>query len=151
MLPCCHTNILLPQSLVAASFEVLPQGLDIDNVLFPALMERHPTGPVGCFPRRRSQGEANNVLHRGGRKRLLPGLRALSRVSPSTPSAMNRACNRHTTGFDLPDRRMTSAVPQLSSVARDSRTTTSCPSWDASGVAVIHCGTAKLQLTCRPD
>ena len=48
----------------------------------------------------------------------LPGLRVLSRASPSTPSAMNRACHRHTTGFDLPDRRMISAVPQPSAVAR---------------------------------
>jgi hypothetical protein len=38
-------------------------------------------------------------------------MRVLSRVSPSMPSAMNRACHRHTTGFDLPDRRMISAVP----------------------------------------
>jgi hypothetical protein len=29
-----------------------------------------------------------------------------------------RACHRHTTGFDLPDRRMISAVPQPSAVAR---------------------------------
>jgi hypothetical protein len=29
----------------------------------------------------------------------LPGVRVLSRVSPSTPSAMNRACHLHTTGF----------------------------------------------------
>ena len=50
--------------------------------------------------------------------RSLPSLRVLSRVSPSTPSAMNRACHRHTTGFDLPDRRMISAVPQPSAVAR---------------------------------
>jgi hypothetical protein len=26
---------------------------------------------------------------------------------------MNRACHLHTTGFDLPDRRIISAVPQL--------------------------------------
>jgi hypothetical protein len=31
---------------------------------------------------------------------------------------MNRACHRHTTGFDLPDRRMISAVPQPAAVAR---------------------------------
>ena len=42
----------------------------------------------------------------------------LSRVSPSTPSAMNRACHLDTTGFDLPDRRIISAVPQPSAVAR---------------------------------
>src|SRR5713101_1426140 len=47
----------------------------------------------------------------------LPGLRVLSRVSPATPSAMNRACQRHTTGLALPDRRMISAVPQPSAVA----------------------------------
>jgi hypothetical protein len=49
----------------------------------------------------------------------LPGLRVLSRVSPSTPSAMKRACQRHTTGLALPDRRMISDVPQPSAVARD--------------------------------
>jgi hypothetical protein len=48
----------------------------------------------------------------------LPGLRVLSRVNPATPSAMNRACQRHTTGFDLPERRMISEVPQRSAVAR---------------------------------
>ena len=47
-----------------------------------------------------------------------PGLRVLSRVSPSTPSAMKRACQRHTTGLALPDRRMISDVPQPSAVAR---------------------------------
>jgi hypothetical protein len=31
---------------------------------------------------------------------------------------MNRACHLHTTGFDLPERRMISAVPQPSAVAR---------------------------------
>jgi hypothetical protein len=31
---------------------------------------------------------------------------------------MNRACHLHTTGFDLPDRRIISAVPQPSAVAR---------------------------------
>src|SRR6516225_4126363 len=48
----------------------------------------------------------------------LPGLRVLSRVSPSTPSAMNRSCQRQTTGLALPDRRMISVVPQPSAVAR---------------------------------
>src|SRR5262245_8532430 len=48
----------------------------------------------------------------------LPGLRVLSRSNPSTPSAMNRCCHRHTTGFALPDRRMISVVPQPSAVAR---------------------------------
>jgi hypothetical protein len=31
---------------------------------------------------------------------------------------MKRACHAHTTGFDLPDRRMISVVPQPSAVAR---------------------------------
>jgi hypothetical protein len=48
----------------------------------------------------------------------LPDLRVLSRVSPSTPSVMKRACHLHTAGFDRPDRRMISAVLQPSAVAR---------------------------------
>jgi hypothetical protein len=31
---------------------------------------------------------------------------------------MKRACHLHTTGFDLPERRMISAVPQPSALAR---------------------------------
>ena len=48
----------------------------------------------------------------------LPGLRVLSCRSPSTPSCLKRSCQRQTTGFDFPDRRITSKVPQLSAVAR---------------------------------
>ena len=44
--------------------------------------------------------------------------RVLSRRSPSTPSLMNRACQRQTQGFDLPVRRMIPAVPKPSAVAR---------------------------------
>ena len=44
--------------------------------------------------------------------------RVLSRRSPSTPSVMNRSCQRQTLGFDLPLRRMISAVPRPSAVAR---------------------------------
>jgi hypothetical protein len=44
----------------------------------------------------------------------------LARVNPSTPSAINRACEAQaqTTGFALPDRRMISVVPQPSALAR---------------------------------
>jgi hypothetical protein len=48
----------------------------------------------------------------------LPGMRVLSRVSPATPSGIKRACHVHTTGFDLSERRMISAVPQPAAVAR---------------------------------
>lgn len=48
----------------------------------------------------------------------VPGGRVLSRSRPSTPSAMNRACQRPTQGLLLPVRRMISAVPQPSAVAR---------------------------------
>jgi hypothetical protein len=58
------------------------------------------------------------------RLRQHPGLRVLSRTSPSTPSAMNRACHHHTTGFDLPDRRMISAVVSFVSVTQQFNTTT---------------------------
>src|SRR5512133_945001 len=44
--------------------------------------------------------------------------RVLSRRSPSTPSVMNRSCQRQTLGFDLPLRRMISDVPRPSAVAR---------------------------------
>ena len=44
--------------------------------------------------------------------------RVLSRRRPSTPSVMNRACQRQTQGLDLPVRRMISAVPKPSAVAR---------------------------------
>src|SRR6476619_6989828 len=47
-----------------------------------------------------------------------PGLRVLSRVRPSTPSAAKRSCHRHTHGFDLPVARMIAIVPRPSAVAR---------------------------------
>jgi hypothetical protein len=42
---------------------------------------------------------------------LRPGGRVLSRSKPSTPEAANRACHRHTVGFDWPVRRAISIVP----------------------------------------
>ncbi len=44
--------------------------------------------------------------------------RVLSRRSPSTPSAMNRSCQRQTHGLDTPTRRMIAFVPSPSAVAR---------------------------------
>jgi hypothetical protein len=52
--------------------------------------------------------------------------RVLSCSRPSTPSLMNRSCQRHTHGFDTPARRITSAVPQLSAVARMIRARQTC-------------------------
>ena len=45
---------------------------------------------------------------------------------PSTPSVMNRSCQRQTLGFDTPARRMTAAVPQPSPVARMIRARQTC-------------------------
>ena len=84
----------------------------------PGRLGQHPAGPVGCFSRRRPERQIDHPLHGAGGSGGLPGLRVLSRGSPSTPSAMKRACHVHTTGFDLPERRMISAVPQPSAVAR---------------------------------
>lgn len=81
-------------------------------------LRQHPVGPVGCLSRRRSEGRSTTFRTVPVGRGCLPGLRVLSRVSPSTPSAMNRACHRHTTGLDLPERRMISAVPQPSAAAR---------------------------------
>src|SRR5271167_4033855 len=58
----------------------------------------------------------------GGR----PGFRVLSCSRPATPSRMNRSCQRHTQGFETPARRMISAVPQPSPVARMIRTRHTC-------------------------
>jgi hypothetical protein len=76
----------------------------------------------------------------------LPGLRVLSRASPATPSAMNHACHRHTTGFDLPDRCMISAVPQPSAVARRF-----WPAKYASAGAAIGDNRLKLTAISRAD
>jgi hypothetical protein len=75
----------------------------------------HPTGPVGGFPRRRPKRQIDHLPQVVVGSGCLP--RVLSRLSPATPSAMNRARHRHTTGFDLPERRMISLVPQPSAVA----------------------------------
>ncbi len=48
-----------------------------------------------------------------------PGGRVLSRSRPSTPSAANRSCQRHTHGFDLPVARMIAIVPRPSAVRQD--------------------------------
>jgi hypothetical protein len=49
---------------------------------------------------------------------LFAGLARLVARQPFDASAMNRACHLHTTGLDLPERRMISAVPQPSTVAK---------------------------------
>jgi hypothetical protein len=56
----------------------------------------------GLRPPAAVPGRGHNVLHRGGRKRLFAGLARLVARQLSTPSAMNRACHRCTTGFHLP-------------------------------------------------
>ena len=79
---------------------------------------QHSTSPVSFFSPWRSERQIDNLLHRVSRQRGLPSARVLSRVSPSTPSAMNRACHLHTTSFYLPYQRIISAVPQPSAVAK---------------------------------
>jgi hypothetical protein len=83
---------------------------------------------------------------------FLPGLRVLSRVSPATPSAMNRACQVHTTGFDLPDRHMISAVPQPSAVARMmvARHTCFCGALRSATIASSRWRSAGVTLTTIP-
>ena len=69
-----------------------------------------PGGSVNVSSTTRSITAEGN----GGR----PGLCVLSRNRPATPSRMNRSCQRHTQGFETPARRIISAVPQPSAVAR---------------------------------
>ena len=53
--------------------------------------------PMRGFSRRQPGHEVDNLLDGRGRgSGGLPGLRVLSRSSPSTSSAINRACQRHT-------------------------------------------------------
>jgi pimeloyl-ACP methyl ester carboxylesterase len=83
---------------------------------------------------------------------FLPGLRVLSRTSPSTPSAMNRACQVHTTGLALPDRRMISAVPQPSAVARMilARHTCFCGALRSATIASSRRRSSGVTLTSMP-
>ena len=70
-----------------------------------------------------------------------PGLRLLSRVSPSTPSAMNRACHLHTTGLDLLERRMISAAPgrPLSARCRPQPSAVARMCWPATNASETRC------------
>ena len=77
-----------------------------------------PGGSASVSSTTRSTAAAGN----GGS----PGLRVLSRSSPATPSRINRSCQRHTHGFETPARRMISAVPQPSAVARMIRARHTC-------------------------
>ena len=45
-------------------------------------LRQHPAGPVGCFPRRRSQRQVNHPLHGCRRKRLLAWLARLIARQP---------------------------------------------------------------------
>ena len=84
--------------------------------------------PVQCVvspggsPRVSATTRSTTAGGSGGR----PGFRVLSRSSPATPVAMNRRCQRQTLGFDTPARRMISAVPQPSPVARMIRARQTC-------------------------
>src|SRR3984893_7608247 len=102
----------------------------------------------GGGPKARSTTRCTVLGGSGG----LPGLRGLSRNSPSTPSAMNRACQVHTTGFDLPDRRMISAVPQPSAVARITlaRHTCFCGALRSATIASNRRRSARVTLTTIP-
>src|SRR5580704_608771 len=65
---------------------------------------------------------------------------------------MNRACQVHTTGFDLPDRRMISAVPQPSAVARITlaRHTCFCGALRSATIASSRRRSARVTLTTIP-
>ena len=77
----------------------------------------------------------------------------LSRSRPSTPSAMNRACQRQTQGFDLPVRRMISTVPAPSAVARmtPARQTCFCGLFRSATTASNRARSAALTSTVIPS
>jgi hypothetical protein len=65
---------------------------------------------------------------------------------------MNRACHLHTTGFDLPERRMISAVPQPSAVARMmlARHTCFCGALRSETIASSRWRSARVTFTTIP-
>ena len=75
-----------------------------------------------------------------------------ARVNLSTPSAMNPACHLHTTGFDLPNRRIISAVPQPSAVARMmlARQTCFCGALRSNTIASSRWRSARVTFTTIP-
>jgi hypothetical protein len=80
----------------------------------------------------------------------LPGFRVLSRSSPSTPSCMNRSCQRQTTGFDLPDCRITSRVPQPSAVARMTLARQTCGALRSEMIAASRQRSSGVTVTMIP-
>ena len=79
---------------------------------------QHPTGPVGCIARWRAERQIDHPLHDGGGKRLLAGLARLVAGKPVDTLGHESRLPSPDHGFDLPERRMISAVPQPSAVAR---------------------------------
>ena len=65
-----------------------------------------------------SSVSATTLSTSDGASGAMPGGRVLSRSRPSTPSAMNRSCQRHTQVLDLPVAAMIATVPRPSSVSR---------------------------------
>ena len=63
---------------------------------------------------------------RAGAIGALPGGRVLSRKRPSTPSCMNRSCQRQTQVFDLPVSAMIAEVPRPSALRRTIRARQTC-------------------------
>jgi hypothetical protein len=65
---------------------------------------------------------------------------------------MKRACQVHTTGFDLPERSMISAVPQPSAVARMmlARHTCFCGALRSATIALSRRRSARVTLTTIP-
>ena len=68
-------------------------------------------------------------LTRSAANEALPGGRVLSRNKPSTPSRMKCSFQRQTTGFESPDRRIVSIVPQPSAVASMTSARAACFCW----------------------
>ena len=92
-----------------------------------AARRRHrPAGPVVASPGGSANVSSTTRSTSADGNGGSPGFRVLSWSRPATPSRMNRSCQRHTQGFETPARRMTSAVPQPSAVARMIRARQTC-------------------------
>src|SRR3984893_5059047 len=90
-----------------------------------------PPGPVRRLAGRIAERQGHDPLgrlqrHAGRTRRAVPGGRVLSRSKPSTPSSMNRACQRQTAVLLTRAVRMISTVPTPSAVASTIRALQTC-------------------------
>jgi hypothetical protein len=94
--------------------------------LIPITVRHRPHAPLRRVGRRLAGRLGQHLGFKSAGSGLLPGGRALPRSRPSTPSAAQCSCQRHTQGFDLPVKRaiaLTLSPSAMDSTIRARQTT----------------------------